>query len=811
MGRRGLRGLVVTVTQLQDLTIIDIAEFERRVGHTLWAGPVAVVISSADSGLILAVNNAFCHTFEYTSEELVGRRSTELGLWAQPSDRERVLSPAIEGSWLPFTETQLRTATGEIRTVLCAVTQVGFDAQRIIATQIYDVTERRQTEDRLRILNRVARLGYEANDADTIMHGTLAALTSLFPEVRVGYGTFESERRIRMEATAGPSAMPEQSDMVVDLENAPGYTEAILIGEPIVVTDVWSDPLVSSLGELWHDYEVGAILDVPVRRGGQTVGILCLDSPHPRRWSDHELATMQEVAALLAVSIFRARAEEELRTERELLQTMMDNVPDFLYIKDVQSRFTRANPAIASFLGVHDPAELIGKSDFDFFPESLANRFYADEQAVIASGEAVFNQLEPQNEAETVWALTTTVPVKDVNGNVVSLVGTARDVSERHEMEAALRISEARQRALLEAIPDIVAQFDREGVYLDLRINPSSRFWVSSGSRIGRSLSEFVPEHVSVSIIRAIGEALDSGGVATVEYEFDHGGVLFTFEMRIAPSGEGEVVAIGRDITERKLLEQRLAYQATHDPLTGLPNRAYFTNRLNAALDRAREDDAPVAVFFIDLDNFKEINDHFGHATGDRLLAAIGERLRRSIRDGDIVARVGGDEFAVLLDDVEHKGEVETIARRIADRIGRPVRLGRQMARTTASVGIAVGMPAERRAADLLEAADHAMYSAKRDGKARLAIISIENGNAISFGCSPVDLKTGPLGDASPQTSLSSPAKRVTQFAPMRSGQTRIRPAVPADVYVTARSRRSSRAMISPSSISPVGTKPKSA
>lgn len=769
---------MVIATQFQEFPSIAGAEFDRRVGQTLWAGPVAVIISSADDGLIHAANDAFCRMFGYAGHELVGRRSVELGLWIHQNDRERVISPAIEGSWLPFVETQVRTATGDIRMVLCAVTLVNVEGERVVATQIYDVTERRHTEERLRVLNCIARLGYEANAIEAILVGTLEAVNKLFPDVRVGYGSLEPDHRIHMEASAGPSTMPKQSGLVVDLNNAPGYTKAILTGDPIVVPDVRADPRVSPLAKVWHDYDVGAFLDVPVRRNGQTVGILCLDSPIPREWSAHELTTMEEVAALLAVSLFRARAEEELRKERELLQTMMDHLPDFIYIKDVQSRFTRVNRAVSAFLGFSDPAELIGKTDFDLFPERLALRYYADEQAVIASGEATFNQLEPQNESESVWALTTTVPVKDINGNVVSLVGTSRDVSERHEMEAALRTSEARQRALLEAIPDIVAQFDREGVYLDLRINPSSRFWVSPRSRIGRSLSEFVPEHVSIPIIRAICEALDSGGVATVEYEFDHGDGLFTFEMRIAPSGVGEVVAIARDITERKMLEQRLTYQAMHDPLTGLPNRGYFAARLDAALDRAREDDAPVAVFFIDLDNFKEVNDRFGHATGDRLLVAIGERLRRSIRGGDIVARVGGDEFAVLLDDLEHEGEVETIARRIADRIGRPVRLGRHLARTTASVGIAVGMPADKRATDLLEAADHAMYGAKRDGKGRHAIISIEGRHEVSLGNSLIDSTQG-LIQRSGETLLSAPisieTRRPSPTSPVRLGRTRVR------------------------------------
>lgn len=709
----------------RDARAHDEAEFERRIGRTLWSGPVAVALSNRIGGEIRAVNDAYCDLFGYRRDELIGRTVMNLGFWVDPLERDRVILPATNGAWRPFVEARLRVKGGAVRSVLCSIIQFGDGENDIVATQFYDITERRQTEERLRVLTQIAQLGYEAASVDEILAGALAGVHSLFPAVRVGFGWLEPGHRVRMCASAGPDVMPEQSDLLVEIDRAPAYVAAIMHGDPIAVADVDTDDRVRALDEIWRAYEIGAMLDVPVRRGHETVGILCLDSPVPHHWSVHEITTLQEVAALLAVSIFRARAEEELRTERELLQTMMDNVPDFLYIKDTELRFTRVNRALASFHGRSDPAEFIGKTDFDFYPDRLAQRFHGDEHAVIDSGMARVNELEPQDEAESIWTLTTTVPVTDASGRVVSLVGAARDVSARHYTEAALRTSEARQRALLEAIPDIVFRFDRDGVFLDVRISRSSRFWVPPHTRIGRRLHDILPEHVATPILNAIRVALDTGNVATVEYELHPETDRSAFELRIAPAGDGEVVAIAREITERKLLEERLAHQATHDALTGLPNRALFSVRLDEAIDRIERDETPVAVFFIDLDNFKEVNDRFGHLSGDRLLIAIADRLRRSMRAGDTVARIGGDEFAVLMDEPADHREIETIARRIADRIGHPVRLGRNMARTTASVGIAVGIPAGKRAIDLLAAADHAMYGAKRSGKARHAIIDL--------------------------------------------------------------------------------------
>jgi diguanylate cyclase (GGDEF)-like protein/PAS domain S-box-containing protein len=683
----------------------------------LWKSSIAVVVSDADDGLMRNVNDAFCQLLGYRREELIGRRSTDVGLWADPAERERVVSSAREGSWLAPVEIQVRTASGEIRTVLYTVVQVNVDDELVLAAQLYDITERRKTEERLRVLNHVARLGYEEISAQAILNGTLRALHNLFPEVRVSYGTIDPGGIIRFEASAGSPEMPPLVGTEVDLSSARDYVAEIMSGNPITIPDVSLDPRVAPLTQTFINGWTVAMLDVPVCRGGQTVGVLSLDANKPRAWSSHELTTTQEVAALLAVSLFRAQAEEELRNERELLQTLMDYLPDFLYIKDVNSRFTRANRSVAEFLGHSNPEDCIGTTDFDYFPEPLARRYFEDEQRVIATGEAMINRLEPQDELETIWALTTTVPVKDANGTVIGIVGTVRDISERQAMEAALRASEARERALLEAIPDVFFQFNRDGVYLDMRMNRGWQFWVDPQTRLGRRLDEVHPAPVAMSIVDAIRAALDHDKVATVEYEVEQTEQLLTFEMRIVPTGPDEVVAISRDVTERKLLEQRLAHQATHDPLTGLPNRALFDARLDEALDRARQEQALLGVLFIDLDNFKEVNDRLGHAAGDRVLTAVADRLRLSIRGGDTVARIGGDEFAVLLEGISHRSEAELVARRTVERIGRPVRIGVTPAQTTASIGVAVGMPDGP--VNLLDAADLAMYDAKRQGKGR--------------------------------------------------------------------------------------------
>ena len=174
---------------------------------------------------------------------------------------------------------------------------------------------------------------------------------------------------------------------------------------------------------------------------------------------------------------------------------------------------------------------------------------------------------------------------------------------------------------------------------------------------------------------------------------------------------------IARDATLRKLYEDQLEHQATHDPLTGLANRTLFGELLVRAAYRADRSGQPVAVLYLDLDGFKDVNDVFGHPSGDRVLSETSRRLEAVVRPGDIVARMGGDEFVVLCEHLSEPTDAEKIATRIVQAVGKPIPLATGVATVTASVGIALGEPGET-AASLIGRADEAMYRMKQGGKA---------------------------------------------------------------------------------------------
>jgi diguanylate cyclase (GGDEF)-like protein/PAS domain S-box-containing protein len=182
------------------------------------------------------------------------------------------------------------------------------------------------------------------------------------------------------------------------------------------------------------------------------------------------------------------------------------------------------------------------------------------------------------------------------------------------------------------------------------------------------------------------------------------------------------IVLTMRDVHERKLLEQRLAHQAFHDPLTEMGNRALLTDHLQRALAQARRDHTPVALLFVDLDDFKKVNDSLGHGAGDQVLLQVAQRLRGCVRPGDTAARLGGDEFAVLLEGHKDPAAVDLVAERLLESLRRPFSLGGEEVFLTASVGVAVAPTGDARAEDLLRDADFAMYGAKQGGKDRLQV-----------------------------------------------------------------------------------------
>jgi diguanylate cyclase (GGDEF)-like protein/PAS domain S-box-containing protein len=304
-----------------------------------------------------------------------------------------------------------------------------------------------------------------------------------------------------------------------------------------------------------------------------------------------------------------------------------------------------------------------------------------------------------------------------------------RDITERKRSEESLRQLSRQNEMVLNSAGEGIFGLDLQGK--TTFINPAAAHMTGwdiedlSGQRLHDFLHHSKPDGTPYPQEECpIYAAFKTGATLSRDNEvfWRKDGTHFPVEYVSTPIIEGDkllgAVVTFKDITERKALEQKLQYQAFHDPLTDLPNRASFMDRLGHALTRADRLETKVAVLFTDLDNFKIVNDSLGHKAGDQLLIAVADRLKTCLRPEDIVARLGGDEFTILLEGVAGVSDAAKIAERIAEELQPPFVLDGQEVFATTSTGIAVSSAAQGQPTDLLRHADLAMYRAKSKGKA---------------------------------------------------------------------------------------------
>ncbi len=303
------------------------------------------------------------------------------------------------------------------------------------------------------------------------------------------------------------------------------------------------------------------------------------------------------------------------------------------------------------------------------------------------------------------------------------------EVRRRRRMaEEELHNSEQRFRALVQNASDIITLVGADGTIRYQSPAVERVLGYSPEEMTGRDAFAYVhPEDASDLRGILVGDLREAGSGRRVEIRVRHRDGSWRYLEAIANNllhepAVNAVVVNSRDITRRKTLEEQLAHQAFHDPLTGLPNRALLMDRLQQALARRREGDHTAAVLFMDLDHFKLVNDSLGHDLGDSLLVAVGRRLVDAVRSGDTVARLGGDEFTVLLEDVNGLGGAIRAVERITKKLSEPFEVDGNRLFVTASTGVALGVRKTDGPQELLRHADVAMYRAKAAGGDRFEV-----------------------------------------------------------------------------------------
>ena len=684
-------------------------------------------------GTLRYASPAFGRMLGHNPEEVVGKMNV-LDL-VHPDDLPRVLEETVEalaegGVVTNKVEYRFRHKDGSWRWVESVGTYLLDDPTvNGVVVQTRDVTERKEAEEEKVKLARRATLRADISAAlagggplrDILQRCTEAMVRHLGAAFARIWTLDEGKDVLELRASAGMYTHTDGFHGRVPL----GSFKIGLIAQarlPHLTNDVSGDPRVHDKG--WAEREgMVAFAGYPLLVEGKVVGVVALFARHT--FSEDTTEVLASVADAIAQGIQRKWTESALQAGEERFRSLVQNASDTITILDADGVVRYVSPAVERMLG-HRPEELTGIRMFGLVhPDDVERASGSFDEVLGKPGSS--SPLEfraPHKDGSWRHMEATLTNLLDDPG-VSGVVVNARDTTERNEAEGRLREAEERYRTLVERIPAIV--------YVQEPDEPSRTTYVSPQNEaiLGYSPEECIvdPDHW-IKIMhpndrervltedRRNNESGDTFGVEYRQFAKDGRTVWIRDEGTLVRDEGGQPLywlGVQTDITQRKALEEELRHQAFHDLLTMLPNRALYVDRLTQALARIDRRDAMVAVLFMDLDNFKVINDSLGHDIGDLLLIAVAERLKGCLRSEDTLARWGGDEFTVLIEDVTGPSDVARVANRIVEELSKPFTVGGREVHTSASIGISLGASDVAIADELLRNADTAMYRAKEE------------------------------------------------------------------------------------------------
>lgn len=421
--------------------------------------------------------------------------------------------------------------------------------------------------------------------------------------------------------------------------------------------------------------------------------------------------------------------------DSEIFQLLIDSIEDYaIYMLDPTGHVVTWNRG-AEFNKGYSKQEAIGRHLRTFFtPEDVVTGQPEKElETASRRGRSTGEGWRMRKNGERYWVSYAITAIRDSRGVLLGYAKVARDITDRKQQEDALRamdvaLREERNRlhgaaeSSMDALFICEALRNPEGdiedfVFTYLNSNVEKMVFLSRDAMLGGRMCRVLPVHLSLGLFERYKAVVDTGEPLVHEFAINDNSIKSSW-IRVQAVKLADGIAItASDITDRKQGEERILHLAHHDSLTGLPNRSLLLDRIEQGMERANRYNQFAAVFLVDVDDFKKINDTYGHSVGDQALMAIAQRLTAAVRKTDSVIRVGGDEFIVVMPEVSAIKDIQACGATILDRLRLPLALVDFALDATASVGGAIYPRNASSASQLLTAADAAMYVAKRRGK----------------------------------------------------------------------------------------------
>ena len=670
------------------------------------------IISNINVGIYIVQNRKFVYVsplFEklsgYSYADLADTNPLD---YLHPDDREMIRKKAIKllkGKSSAAYEYRFTRKNGEEFWVLEMITSITYKGDRAALVSFMDITERKQIEEALRQSEEKHRTIIE-NIRDGYFEVDLA-----------GNYIFFNESICEIHGYSKEEMMGMNHQQYMDKINAKKVFEAF--------------------NEIYKTGITGGIFDYEIIRKDGTKRQVEISATLQKDSSGNPIGfrgTTRDVTE-------RRKMEETIRQSEERYRTILDEMEDAYFEVDLAGNFIFFNDAICRLLK-YPKEELLGKSfrvhvDKDDLP-IVYNAF----GKIYRTGkpERGLCYKAVRKDGTTGFAEMTGFPLQNQKGEMIGFRGIGREITQRMKLEEKLRQSEEKYRTILENMQEGYFEVDLAGNITFCNDSMCRFLGYTQEEMIGINNRQLTDKKNAEKLFRAFNEVYKTGE-PTKEFDWQiirKDGTKRFIEASISLKKDSTGKSIGfqgitRDVTERKLNEEKILYMATHDTLTGLPNRLMFSQLINHAIQTAQRYQREFAVLFIDLDRFKAVNDIMGHEAGDQMLQEIATRLKQALRAVDVAARFGGDEFVIFIEEVSDPSHVAIVAQKILTNIIKPITIMGREYRITASIGICMFPKDAEDEQSLMKNADIAMYLAKEEGKNNYQFYS-ENIKSKSLG-----------------------------------------------------------------------------
>ena len=732
----------IFVISLRDVTGRQAAEEalkqnEERYRALIENAPEAIVVLDVDEGRFVDANDQACELFNLSRKRLLAIGPEQVSPEHQPDGTPSFgvargyIARALDGEQMLF-EWMHQDSAGEEIPCEVRLTRLPNGGKFLIRASITDIGERKKNEMLAYAQNRILEMIAASVPHDRTLRTICRTAEKIDDTFRAAIMQL-GPRGQTLSVVEAPS-LPEPFKLMLNFvevgENGIAGAAAVHRGEDHFTADIAEDDAWQPHRRQAQAHDVAAAWSFLVKGArGRVIGTMDVYVKEARAPSTDELDKLGRLARLAGIAIKRQIDEDRLRSSEMRYRGLFENVVDGVYIASRDGELIAANPALVEMLGFDSAEELkaAGRTTMLYVNPIDRERVFARLEA-----EGYVKNFEyrlRRKDGREIVVLENARAVCDDDGNVVAHEGTITDITERKKAETRVFEEKERAQVTLQSIGDGVITTDADG-NIDY-INPVAQDLTGWDMRSARNtpiteIMTIVNAHTRATVENPVMRCLKEGRVITLE----DNSVLISKNSDEVPIQDsaapirdriGNVIGsvmVFHDVSKETRLFRQLSYQASHDSLTNLINRREFENRLMTAIDQIRGNpDETHALLYLDLDQFKVVNDTFGHSAGDALLRQLAELVHTNIRSTDLLARLGGDEFGILLERCNEERALE-----VAENIRGSVegyRFEWQDSFTTIRSSIGVVMVGSDNAdvAELMSSADVACYSAKDMGR----------------------------------------------------------------------------------------------